>query len=94
MELFNNQDSSPGPDEGKRSDAQIRTDILRLFAENDYLKDRNIRVTVDHGAVQLEGTVFTRQSWERAQDLAADVRGVEKIQNQIKVEPGPGYPPV
>ncbi len=91
-ELFENQDTDPGPDTADRSDEQIRKDIEKLYAEEDYLKDRNIQVTVNNCVVTLEGTVHTPQSWQRASDLAADVRGVAEIQNHIKVRPGSANP--
>ncbi len=92
MELFHNEDTSPGPENPERSDEEIQKDIKQLFAENDYLKDRNIQITVMNCVVTLEGTVFTPQSWQLAADLAADVRGVGEVRNHIKVQPGPGNP--
>ncbi len=94
MELFENKDTDPGPDTPDRSDAQIRKDIQQLYAKDDYLKDRNIQVQVENCVVTLEGTVFTPQSWQQAADLAADVRGVAEIRNHLKVQPGPGNPPI
>ncbi len=91
-ELFQNEDTSPGPETVDRSDEEIRTDIEKLYAENDYLKEHNIQVKVDNCVVTLEGVVHTPQSWQRAADLAADVRGVAEIRNHIKVKPGPGNP--
>jgi len=90
MELFHNEDTDPGIDEPERSDQEIHADILKLFSENDYLKNKNLQVSVKKCVVTLTGTVFTQQSWELAQDLAADVRGVQEIRNRIEVKPGPG----
>ncbi len=92
MELFHNEDTSPGPDTPERSDGEIHKEIQQLYAQNDYLKDRNIQINVVNCVVTLEGTVFTPQSWQLAADLAADVWGVNEIRNHIKVQPGPGIP--
>ncbi len=88
MELFNNVGSDPGADEPDRTDEQVRQDIVRLFSQNETLRDRNLQVKVKDCVVTLEGTVFSRQSWQQASDLAADVRGVDEIQNHIHVQPG------
>ncbi len=92
MTLFSNVDADPDPNDGKRSDAEIRQDIQALYSRNPYLRDRNIEINVDKGQVTLRGVVFTQQSWELAQDIAADINGVSEIHNPIKIQPGPGYP--
>ncbi len=93
MELFHNIDSDPGPDgEPNRSDAEIKDNIKELYHSNEYLKEHDLKVTVQNCKVDLEGKVFSQQSWELAQDLAADVRGVEEVHNHIQVVPGPGNP--
>lgn len=92
MELFRNHDTDPGPEGPERSDEEIRQNIEKLYAESDYLKDRDIKVTVKNCVVTLTGTVFSPQSWQLAADLAADVRGVREIKNNLKIEPGPAFP--
>ncbi len=88
MELFNNTSTDPRTDGPERSDEQVRQEIIELYSGDDYLRDRNIQVQVKDCVVTLEGIVQSRQSWERASDLAAGVRGVSEINNHIHVQGG------
>jgi osmotically-inducible protein OsmY len=86
MELFDNTSTDPENDGSDRSDAEVRQDIVELFSRNEYLRDRNIQVQVKDCVVTLEGIVQSRQSWDLAADLAAGVRGVSEIKNQIHIQ--------
>ncbi len=86
MELFDNTSTDPRNDGADRSDEEVRQDILDLYARDDYLRNRNLQVKVKDCVVTLEGTVHSRQSWQLASDLAADVRGVSEIKNHIQVQ--------
>ncbi len=76
-----------------RTDESIRQEINERLAEEALLDARQIRVTVRHGQVTLEGRVDRRQAKYRAEDVADAVRGVKDIHNRLRVEPAePGEP--
>lgn len=46
----------------------------------------HVTVRVDHGVVTLGGLVFSPEALGRAKHIAADVRGVTKVVNQMSLE--------
>jgi hypothetical protein len=76
----------------KPDDQAITSDIQgKLFADS-VLKTRDIRVTCEGGIVTLAGTVNTDLEKVAAERLAAQVKGVKQVQNQLTVGAAPAEP--
>ena len=76
----------------KPDDQAITSDIqAKLFADS-VLKARDIRVTCVGGIVTLAGTVNTDLEKAAAERLAAEVKGVKQVQNQLTLGPAPAEP--
>jgi osmotically-inducible protein OsmY len=72
-----------------RPDPEIAQDILTaLDIELGDVVD-GIKVSVENGAVTLEGEVQGQRQRDRARELAALVRGVVAVNSNLKVRPGP-----
>jgi hypothetical protein len=76
----------------KPDDQAITSEIQgKLFADS-VLKTRDIRVTSQGGIVTLDGTVSTDLEKAAAQRMAAQVKGVRQVQNQLTVSPAAAAP--
>jgi osmotically-inducible protein OsmY len=80
-----------GPHRGRGPRDEVRPDARLLELVSDRLMDDpdldagDIEVTVDDGEVTLRGTVQDRAARRRAEDLAASVRGVRHVTNDLRV---------
>ena len=87
-------DKMYGPHRGKgpkgytRSDDRIAEDINEKLYHDSYVDASNIEVKVSNGEVILSGTVESRDTKHRAEDIADAVTGVKNVQNQLKVSTG------
>jgi osmotically-inducible protein OsmY len=61
--------------------------IVRLAGDQIVGGAGRIEVTVQEGTVILKGKVETDKQKSRAEHLAHRVKGVKKVDNQLKVEP-------
>lgn len=68
-------------------DAAITTKVKASFAEDKWVKGRNISVRTDQGVVDLTGTVGSRKESDRATALATMVKGVKAVHNNLEVSP-------
>lgn len=68
-----------------RADEQIRADVQRELARDAQLTDIPIRVSVEHGIVQLEGEVPYLFHREHAAEETRLVNGVRAVDNRIVV---------
>lgn len=75
-----------GPKGYQRSDERIRDDVCETLADHDDLDPSDIDVQVENGEVTLTGVVETRHDKRLAEDIAADVRGVRDVHNQLKAQ--------
>ena len=66
-------------------DRGISATIRRRFAADAELASLDLGVETRHGAVTLRGTANSFELRDRALNLAADVAGVVRIDNQISV---------
>lgn len=66
-------------------DAEIRRRVERALDKNSATNDDAILVLVDDGAVTLQGISDDRYTRAIAEDLAATVRSVHSISNQLRV---------
>lgn len=74
-----------GPKGYTRSDERIREDVNDRLMEDWGVDATDIEVTVNAGEVTLTGTVDSRESKRRAEDIAAYVLGVKDVQNSLRV---------
>ncbi len=74
-----------GPKNYVRSSDRVHDDICHLFTIDRALDASLIDVEVIGDEVHLAGLVDSRISKWRAEDLAAEVPGVTKIINQLKI---------
>lgn len=74
-----------GPKNYVRSSDRIADDIVRVFTADRHLDPSFIDVDVIGDEVHLTGFVDTRMSKWRAEDLAAEVPGVNRVINQLRL---------
>jgi osmotically-inducible protein OsmY len=67
-------------------DASITTKVKSAFIADKIVKAGQIEIETFKGTVQLSGFVDTPEIKERAEKLAANVRGVRKVVNNIIVK--------
>lgn len=81
-------DGQPGQSVGEyASDAALTTKVKAAFVGQKELSALDISVETLNGVTMLSGTVGTPAEVELAERVAADVEGVKKVNNQIKVDP-------
>jgi osmotically-inducible protein OsmY len=77
---------SPGYDtEEARTDSGITTAVQAKYYANDAVRSSNVDVTTRDGVVTLRGTVESDASRQQAQQLAQNVQGVKRVDNQLQV---------
>ena len=67
-------------------DAGITMKVKAAFAEDKWVKGRDISVRTDKGVVDLTGTVATKAASERATDLATHVHSVKAVHNNLTID--------
>lgn len=77
-----------GPRNHVRSDDSIVDELIERMTDDDRLDATEILVMVESGVVTLSGEVPERRMKHRAEDLADAVRGVQDIENRIRVDSG------
>ncbi|XYI02663.1 BON domain-containing protein [Sorangium sp. So ce1128] len=75
-----------GPKGYKRSDDRIREDICEMISDRDDIDAGEVTVRVQNCEVTLEGTVTERHHKRIIEQIAENVRGVEDVHNQIRVQ--------
>jgi hyperosmotically inducible protein len=66
-------------------DAGITTRVKANFAQDKWVKGRDISVRTDHGVVDLTGTVGSTKESDRATELAAKIKSVKAVHNNLKI---------
>jgi hyperosmotically inducible protein len=66
-------------------DATITTKVKAVFAEDKWVKGRDISVRTDHGVVDLTGTVNSKVESDRATRLATKVKSVRAVHNNLTI---------
>lgn len=69
------------------TDAQITSAIERELASDPMVRQNRINVDTLDGIVTLSGTAELLRAKDRAADLAASVRGVQAVVNEINIPP-------
>lgn len=73
-----------GPRGYQRSDERIHEEVCDLLSQG-FIDAGDVDVKVENGEVTLQGEVRQRD-WKRlAEDMAADVRGVRDVHNELRV---------
>lgn len=81
------------PDETARlSDEEILTAIKDGIATHSWIVSQNVGVSVEDGAVTLEGKVNYLAAKQAAASVAMNTSGVKQVLNQILVEPETAVP--
>jgi osmotically-inducible protein OsmY len=70
----------------RRSDEAIQSDVFRALLVDPATESYEIEASVQNASVMLTGTVDSWAEKELAYDVAAGVRGVRQIENQIAIE--------
>ena len=79
------EDSSTDTPGQYLDDAAITTKIKASFAEDKWVKGRNISVRTDHGVVDLTGVVNSKVESNRATELATKIKSVKAVHNNLTV---------
>ncbi len=74
-----------GPKGYVRSDERIRELVCDDLMDDPWVDASGIEVTVENGEVTLSGTVDSRDSKRRAEDVAERAGGVKDVQNNLRV---------
>jgi len=74
-----------GPRGYNRSDDRIREDVSDRLTDDPYVDASEIDVAVSGCEVTLTGTVDSRSTKRRAEDVAERVSGVRHVQNNLRV---------
>lgn len=74
-----------GPKDYRRSDDRIREEICDIFTDDPRLDPSDVVVKVEAGEVTLMGSVGSRDQKRRAEELSERVRGVDDVNNQLRV---------
>ena len=75
-----------GPKGFSRSDERIREDVCERLTYDWSVDASDVEVNVSKGEVTLTGSVESRYSKRRAEDLVDDVPGVRHVQNSLRVK--------
>ncbi len=75
-----------GPRGYRRSDDRIREEVCDRLTVAGSVDATNIEVEVHNGEVRLGGTVSDRYQKRYAEDVTLSVRGVEDVQNELRIE--------
>ena len=68
-------------------DATITTKVKAAFAEDKWVKGRDISVRTDNRVVDLTGTVNSKDESDRATALATSVSSVRAVHNNLTIVP-------
>jgi osmotically-inducible protein OsmY len=67
-------------------DSVITTKVKSLLAADDFLKSFQIGVKTYKGTVQLNGFVNSQKAVDKAGEIAASVKGVTSVKNDLIVK--------
>lgn len=77
--------SGRGPSGYRRSDERITEEVNDALTWDRRVDATEISVQVSDGIVTLSGTVRDRRMKRRAEDVADNIRGVDDVQNQLRI---------
>jgi hypothetical protein len=74
-----------GPRGYRRSDERIAEEVVERLAEASWVDASELEVEVSEGVVTLSGEVASRRERRAAEEVAAEVTGVEDVVNSVRV---------
>jgi hyperosmotically inducible periplasmic protein len=79
---------SRGPTAGypERTDTTIATEIRARYYGEDAIRGRLVEVRVQDGTVTLAGHVDSDAARQRAEQIAQNIEGVQRVDNQLRVD--------
>jgi osmotically-inducible protein OsmY len=77
---------------GEVSDSWITTKIKAQYVGKDVLEGADISVDTENAVVTLTGTVPSEAAKKHAEQIALTTKGVVRVDNQLRVEPGDRRP--
>jgi osmotically-inducible protein OsmY len=80
-----------GPAGYTRSTERILEDANERLMHDSSLDASKITVSCQDGEITLDGTVDSRASKRRAEDIVEDISGVKHVQNNLRVQPHDSY---
>lgn len=72
-------------------DATINASVKARFLDNDHLKQLDIRVETEQGKVLIYGNVRNNTERDLAGQIAANVDGVQQVDNRLRLGIDPDY---
>ncbi len=78
----------PGRASANEMDLRIESAAQKSYVFKKYLKDDDINVVSENGAVILKGTVADESHKQLAQETVANLPGVKSVDDQLKVKGG------
>jgi osmotically-inducible protein OsmY len=88
MEGFGRGHKGKGPRGYQRSDQRILEDVNDRLSDDAYVDASDIDVKIENGTVILSGHVPDKAAKRRAEDIAESVRGVNNVENRLRVGEG------
>jgi osmotically-inducible protein OsmY len=80
------------PNDSRRTDTDIARAVANHLEWNSWVPQNRVKVTVEHGRVNLEGTVDWQFQKNAAEQSVRNLTGVKGISNLIVVAPRPTPP--
>jgi osmotically-inducible protein OsmY len=68
------------------ADSTLHERIVAALASNPFTTEREVKVEVKDGVVTLKGNVNTHFERAQAEDVAAQLRGVRQVRNEMEVK--------
>lgn len=78
-----------GPKGYRRADERIQDDVCERLTEDPEVDASEIEVQVQEGEVTLEGTVDSRRTKRRAEDVIESISGITEIHNRLRIGKSP-----
>jgi osmotically-inducible protein OsmY len=73
-----------GPKNYVRSDQRVFEDVCEALTQQDTIDASDITVTVEQGAVTLDGSVATAHMKGLAEEAIIDLPGVKSVRNTLR----------
>lgn len=70
----------------RNSDAWITTEVKAKLLAEHFRTGVDVKVTTNDGVVQLDGTVDRAKQITQAENIANSVKGVKRVDNNLKVK--------
>jgi len=77
-----------GPRGYHRSDQRVWEDVNDRLSDDSYVDASEIEVEIDNGTVILSGHVQDRKAKRKAEEIAESVRGVQNVENRLRIGEG------